>query len=233
MSVTGSFTFATFISILYDFTFLFPCFKLYHCSLDMQLLKRYILILLKAAIAFLAIMVLNYSVIALSTMNAITTNEKELIAYHHVLIPGAGNSPLGEWQNPTFSGRMNACVALYQKNKISKIVCSGIVKPPYYNEPADMKDFLIRKKIPAEIIFLDNLGHNTRQTVYNYAAANEADSVVIISQRLHLSRAVFAARFYGLNAKGFSVGKYERFQNEFIIYEALSRMKLTYELLFK
>ena len=193
--------------------------------------KKITLYVLLASIGMAAMVVLNYLIISLSTRSDITSSEKELVKYHHILIPGAGNSPLGEWQNPTFSRRLNACVELYTKNKITRIVCSGITKRPYYYEPEAMEEFLLKKQIPAGIILLDDEGNNTRQTVFNYATKFKNDSVIIISQRLQLERAVFAAKFYGLQVKGFSVGKYKAEENKFIYYEIFARMKLSLELL--
>ncbi len=181
-------------------------------------------------LVFLLLTLFNFLWITHSTSEFISSNSAEFVNYHHVLIPGAGNSPLGEWQNPTFSGRLNACIVLFSKIKIDRIVCSGKYKRPFYNEAADMREFLIKKGIPYKVIILENSSQSTFQSVSTYARRNTNDNVIIISQRMHLERAIYAAQALGLHARGFSAGNYAGNKKTFILYEALARMKLRIQL---
>lgn len=199
----------------------------------MLFIRKIILTLFWIALMVSGSITVNYLLVELVALNKIKSDTRDLNGYTCVLVPGAGNSPLGEWQNPVFSARMNTCVSLFRRLHISHITCSGLVKAPYYNEPTDMKNFLVAKGIPDSVIHLDNLGINTHSTIKNYAKHGPCKSVVIISQRIHLARAVYAATIYGMDAAGFSAGSYTRYKNEFIIYEALARFKLTLQLLFQ
>jgi vancomycin permeability regulator SanA len=177
--------------------------------------------------------ILNYFVFNLVTYSAITNEVDELKSYHRVLILGAGNSPLGEWQNTTFSNRLNTCLYLYDKLKITQIVCSGKIKEPFYHEASDMRDFLLKKGVESQCIVMDSLGTSTLKSVENYATKYAGDSVLIISQRLHLPRVLIAAHCRGLHAIGFSAGEYTPMSYKVYFYEALARMKMNYDLLFK
>lgn len=194
-------------------------------------LNRLLFLVVILPLLLLCFIVLNYFLISISNRNNIHTELSRLGNYHNVLILGAGNSPLGEWQNTTFSNRMNACVKLNSKNKLQRIVCSGKIKRPYYNEPEDMNDFLLKKGIPSKLIVSDNYGTSTFRSILNYANKYEGDSVIIISQRLHLERALFVAKKMGLHPIGYSAGEYKTMNYKFYLYEALARMKVQWELL--
>ncbi len=191
---------------------------------------KIVLTILIASFCIIAIILFNYFFITWSTSNQIYKSSKNIADYQHVLILGAGNSPLGEWQNKVFSSRMNTAVQLYHEINIDRIVCSGIIKPPFYNEPFDMTDFLVNKNIPKSIIVPDSNGINTLRSISSYTQKYHNDSVIIISQERHLARALFIANHYQLKAVGFSAGN----QNEDKAFsrEFLARLKCTYELLF-
>src|SRR5690554_5254058 len=67
--------------------------------------------------------------------------------------------------NLYFQYRIEATVELYKSGKINFVLVSGDNSTPYYNEPKEFKNALIKKGIPADKIFLDYAGFRTLDSV--------------------------------------------------------------------
>lgn len=170
---------------------------------------------------------LNYLIYKVSTTNQIFETATQFKNYHHVLILGAGK------KNPIFYSRMNAAINLYRNANIDKIVCSGLTGIINYNEPYDMRDYLLKNNIPDSIIVLDTLGKNTLESITNYSKLYVQDSVIVISQAQHLSRALFIANRKGLHAVGFAASNFNgRYNSEWRLNEFLARIKCSVNLVF-
>ena len=65
-----------------------------------------------------------------------------------------------------FTNRINAAAKLYKAKKISRILISGDGKNSKgYDEPQCMKEHLIERGVPANIITLDKKGFRTYDSV--------------------------------------------------------------------
>lgn len=171
--------------------------------------------------------IFNYLMYNLSTNHQIYKTPDCFEKYHHLLILGAGK------KNPVFYTRMNAALEVYHRAKINRITCSGLVSVINYNEPYDMRDYLLLNNIPDEVIDLDTAGIRTFQSIENYATRYKHDSVVIISQQQHLQRALFIADCKGLSAVGYAAYDFNgKYNEEWMVKEYLSRLKCTFDLIF-
>ena len=65
-----------------------------------------------------------------------------------------------------------------------------------------MKNFAIQCGVPSEDIFLDHYGLSTYDTMYRADAVFEIKKAVVVTQRYHLSRAVYIAQRFGIDALG-------------------------------
>ena len=170
---------------------------------------------------------LNYFLYNLVTNKQIYQSPDSFAKYHRLLILGAGK------KNPVFYTRMNAALEVYHRTKITSITCSGLVGVIHYNEPYDMRDYLLLNNIPDEVIDLDTAGIRTFQSIENYANKHKNDSVVIISQQQHLQRALFIARCKGLSAVGYAAFDFNgKYNEEWFFKEYLSRLKCSFDLIF-
>lgn len=83
--------------------------------------------------------------------------------------------------------RLDKAVILYRGKKISKVFISGKIAETFV-----MKNYLLKKKVPAADIIVDYNGNNTYETIVNaksYFAKNPVpESVVFISQQYHIPR---------------------------------------------
>lgn len=188
--------------------------------------------MLSLAASVATLLLLNFLLIYLFGSYYIRDEMKDCTAYHHLLIPGAGNSPLGDWQNPTFVNRMKTAVQLNQELDIHRLVCSGKKVPPLYNEARDMSDYLVRNGVNVSKIALDENSVNTLESIQHYAIKYPGDSVIIISQHLHLQRAIVIAQVYGLHAIGYSAGTFrDEAKTKLLFREFLARANMWWELI--
>lgn len=101
--------------------------------------------------------------------------------------------------NLYFNYRIDAAAALFKAGKINYIVVSGDNSRKTYNEPEDMKNELIKKGIPENVIYLDYAGFRTLDSVIRVEEIFGQQQFTIISQQFHNERAVFIARYYNLD----------------------------------
>ncbi|MDD5699140.1 MAG: ElyC/SanA/YdcF family protein [Victivallaceae bacterium] len=108
-------------------------------------------------------------------------------------------------ENPYFTQRIKAAVALYRSGKIKYILASGAVHgaPPYYDGPAAMKAALIAAGVPAARIIRDGYGYRTLDSVYRAKDVFGLKSFTAISQYGHTARAVCLALHRDLKVTGF------------------------------
>ena len=124
--------------------------------------------------------------------------------YHTALV--LGTSPVGRNGGPNlfFLARINATVELYQAGKIDRILVSGDNRKEEYNEPEEMKNALVDKGIPEEVIFLDYAGFRTLDSVVRARDVFGQSEFIVVSQKFHNERAVFIAGKKGIKAAGFN-----------------------------
>lgn len=106
--------------------------------------------------------------------------------------------------NLFYKNRMIAAAQLYHSGKVNQFILSGDNATMSYNEPHMMKKDLVALGIPDSVLFLDYAGFRTLDAVVRAKKVFGQDSVIIISQKFHTTRAVFLAQYFNLNAIGFN-----------------------------
>ncbi len=118
-----------------------------------------------------------------------------------VLVPGAlvrGNEQLSD----VLKDRMDTAIAIYDAGKAGRLLLSGDHGQKDYDEVNAMMDYAVDKGVPKEDIFLDHAGFSTYESMYRARDIFCVESVIIVTQRVNLPRAVYDARKLGLNACG-------------------------------
>ena len=100
--------------------------------------------------------------------------------------------------------RVNVAVKLYHEGKVSKILMSGSVKNPLYDEPSAMRDLAIQLGVLPEDILIDQGGSRTYETCRRAQQIFDIDSALLISQSFHLPRALGICEALGIEATGVS-----------------------------
>ncbi len=92
---------------------------------------------------------------------------------------------------------------LYKNKTVSKILLSGDHGKKNYDEVNHMKNFLLKRGVPASDIFMDHAGFNTYNSIVRAKKIFLTKNLIIVTQKFHLPRAIYIARKKGLNAYGY------------------------------
>lgn len=105
--------------------------------------------------------------------------------------------------SPVLQDRLDYALEVYQAGKAKKILVSGDHGTADYDEVNAMKNYLLKKGVPAEDIFSDHAGFNTYDSMYRARDIFEIKSLIISTQRFHITRSVYLARNLGIDAYGY------------------------------
>ena len=117
------------------------------------------------------------------------------------LVLGAG---VREDGSPTdvLRDRLDEALALYRAGRVRRLLVSGDHRRDSYDEPNAMRRYLEESGVPSSDIFMDHAGVDTYSSVWRAKHVFGAQRIVVVTQRFHLSRAVWCARALGMEAEG-------------------------------
>ena len=123
-----------------------------------------------------------------------------------VIVPGA--SVYGNTVSAILADRLNTAYRMYQEGFAKRIIVSGDHGTKDYNEVRAMRDYLVKKGVPASHIFMDHAGFSTYDTVYRAKEIFRLKNAIIVSQEPHAIRALYIANQLDIPAYGISCGNY-------------------------
>ncbi len=198
--------------------------------------KKVILVfLMSLKIPFLMAVIILFSYYSVSSVSEeyIYDNPYDVKPQKVGLVLGTNPMIGNGYKNYYFYYRIDAAVDLYNAGKIKYIIVSGDNSRKDYNEPEAMKQELVRRGIPEDVIFLDYAGFRTLDSVIRAKEIFGQTSFIVISQKFHNERAVFLARVNGIDAYAYNakdVGKSFGFKTHLREYGA--RVKVYIDLVF-
>jgi SanA protein len=127
------------------------------------------------------------------------------IPYNKVgLLLGTSKFTPGGPPNPYYLHRIEAAITLLKCGKIKYLIVSGDHREKYYNEPKQMKEDLLRLGVDSSILFIDNDGIRTFDSIVRLKEIFGQHQATIISQGFHNQRAIYIAGREGIQAIGFN-----------------------------
>lgn len=142
---------------------------------------------------------------------------EDIPASRTAIVFGAGLTPNGTVTR-ILRDRVNAAIQLYEAGKVEKILFSGDNRVVEYNEPAAMYEYAISQGVPSEDIVLDYAGRRTYDTCYRAKEIFKVDEAILVTQRFHLSRALFLCNHFGINSKGYNANLSYYFKSSRVIW---------------
>lgn len=121
-----------------------------------------------------------------------------------------GTSPVSVWngrRNFYYDNRIKAGADLFNAGKVDWLVVSGgdyRNSENGYDEPAAMRDSLIKQGVDSARIILDYDGTRTLNSIAKMRDVYRQDSIIIISQKYHNERALYQAKHLGIDAIAFN-----------------------------
>ncbi len=185
-----------------------------------------------ASVVFVSIC--NIIVVAMASGNILSVDEAcNLQDVDCIIILGAKVKSDGSLST-VLEERVNTGKELYFRNASPKILVSGDHGQKDYNEVGAMKAYLVEAGVPKDDIFTDHAGFDTYDSMYRARDIFKAKKVIIVTQKFHISRAVFIAESLGLEAYGVASDENNRYFNfKTEIREIAARTKYVFDAIFK
>jgi SanA protein len=98
--------------------------------------------------------------------------------------------------------RVKMAITLYKTGKVDRILVSGDNRTPEYNEPKAMAEYLISHAVDPKDVVIDYAGRSTYETCKRAKEIFIVQQAVLITQRTHISRALYLAHNLGLESVG-------------------------------
>jgi SanA protein len=146
------------------------------------------------------------------------------------LVLGTSSSRNGRDENLYFTYRMKAAADLYHSGKVKHFILSGDNSNVKYNEPQDMKNKLMALGVPQSSITLDFGGRRTLDSVVRCKKIFQQSKIIIVSQAFHNYRALFIAKYSGIDAVGFNAKYPIGSSSKTILREIFARPKAVLDL---
>ncbi len=118
-----------------------------------------------------------------------------------VLVLGAKVKANGE-MSPMLKERVDLGIEIYQKGLAKKIIMSGDHGREDYDEVNTMKSYAVEQGVPSEDIFMDHAGFSTYESMYRAKEIFQTDTVIVVTQKYHLYRAIYDAQAFSMKATG-------------------------------
>jgi SanA protein len=183
-------------------------------------------LLLVAALPVALVAVAN-AVVAVSARGDTAGSLEAVPHAQAALVLGAQVKPDGT-PSAMLADRIEAAAELYRAGKVDKLLLSGDHGRWGYDEVGAMRRELLARGIPARDLFTDHAGFDTWDSAQRARRVFGVESAIVVTQRFHLGRALYAAHRAGLDATGYAADRrsYGRVLGRLRLREALARVKV-------
>lgn len=161
------------------------------------MILRLVLILLISGIFVLGVPRLVTAISSVNKVKSVATVTAEKAA----IVFGAGLLHDGT-PSPVLKDRVSTAAQLFFAGKVQKLLLSGDNRFVDYNEPASMRAYALELGVPDEAIVMDFAGRRTYDTCYRAKYIFGLNQAILVTQKYHLSRALFTCNGIGLQAIG-------------------------------
>ncbi|MBT8195477.1 MAG: DUF218 domain-containing protein [Bacteroidia bacterium] len=173
-------------------------------------------------ICLAALLLAIYYEIQSDTKDQIYSEIKDLPAYRFAFVLGAGSNQTFAPENFAFTNRMKAAKQLAKNHgPLEKIIVSGWKDAERYNEPYEMKKYLVQHGIDSNFIETDYAGKRTFSSILHASNKYPNSELIIISQRELLERAIYLAKNMGITCVGFEAKKIEHLSGTKLFFREL------------
>ena len=153
------------------------------------------------SVAFLAVVIINLGVVYKTDEDIRKTDELDS-GYDCILVLGAGLRYDGT-PSDMLADRLKTAIALYKSGVSDIILLSGDCSGEDYDEVAAMYNYCVSFGVPMSALVRDDFGFSTYESIYN-ANENGYETMVIVTQKYHLHRALYIANSFDIEAVGVS-----------------------------
>lgn len=179
--------------------------------MNRKLKRIFMIFLCAAAVLASAVLIINASVKSSVKERIAETKENVMIKDADcILVLGCRVDENG---NPSdmLKDRLDRAIELYKQGAAPKLLMSGDHGRENYDEVNVMKNYAVSAGVPPEDVFMDHAGFSTYESLYRAREVFCADSVIVVTQKYHLYRALYIADKLGVDACG-AAGDYHMYR---------------------
>lgn len=96
--------------------------------------------------------------------------------------------------SPILRDRLDTAIKAYENKKISRIIVSWDNATQYYDEPTNMKAYLVDLWIPKDHIYIDYAWFDTFDSIYRAEYIFGVKDIILFTQNYHLKRAMYISK---------------------------------------
>ncbi|WP_044889899.1 SanA/YdcF family protein [Myxococcus hansupus] len=178
----------------------------------------------------------GFAVVAAGGVTLLALSHFVRLRYEHRIVPleeapqapvalvfGAGLAR-GAVPSPVLAQRLDAAVALWQQGKVASVLVSGDQTKPFHHETRAMRRYLVEHGVPESAVQGDEAGLSTYDSCLRAATVFGTKRAVLVTQRFHLTRALFIANSVGIDAWGVAADEGRPTPWRYQVRETLSRV---------
>jgi len=103
---------------------------------------------------------------------------------------------------PLVQNRLDTAKQLLDGGYVDKLILSGDNRQLDYNEPAVMHDYLVNQGVAEQQLQQDFAGRSTYETCERAKKIFGVSRAILVSESVHLPRAIYLCRQHGIDAYG-------------------------------
>lgn len=176
---------------------------------------------------------INLYMIQFSNQYSLTSQEAgQLTDVDCIMVLGCGVR--GDSPSPLLADRLRRGVEVFLLGAAPKLLMSGDHGQVNYDEVNVMKQYALNEGVSEKDIFMDHAGFSTYESMYRAKEIFGVKKMIIVTQKYHLSRAVYIANQLGIEAYGVA-SDYQTFSGQFgrDCREVLARVKDLFTTIFQ
>ncbi|WP_375768491.1 vancomycin high temperature exclusion protein [Archangium gephyra] len=139
------------------------------------------------------------------------------------LVYGAGLAP-GGVPSPVLAQRLDAAIALYRAGTVDTLLLSGDNSDPFHDETRAMLRYVLDRGVPPGAVEEDDAGLSTYDSSVRAHTVFGVREAVLVTQRFHLTRALYIANSVGIDAWGVAADEGRPRTRRYALRETFSRV---------
>lgn len=139
------------------------------------------------------------------------------------LVYGAGLAP-GGVPSPVLAQRLDAAIALYRAGTVDALLLSGDNSDPFHDETRAMRRYVLDRGVPPHAVEEDDAGLSTYDSSVRAHTVFGVREAVLVTQRFHLTRALYIANSVGIDAWGVAADEGRPRTRRYALRETFSRV---------
>jgi vancomycin permeability regulator SanA len=139
------------------------------------------------------------------------------------LVYGAGLAP-GGVPSAVLAQRLDAAIALYRAGTVDSLLLSGDNSDPFHDETRAMVRYVLDRGVPPGAVEEDDAGLSTYDSSVRAHTVFGVREAVLVTQRFHLTRALYIANSVGIDAWGVAADEGRPRTRRYALRETFSRV---------